>query len=134
VLWRFYDERRCCEKHLTLQTAAAAIAVHEQFAFQLRAIGHFPAAAYLKPEPAAAFIALSLARAFPQFPPYGGEFENIVPHLTVVKGNLAMAAQCLDNLAARLATHGPISSTCATVTLIENSSGHWKSLREFALD
>jgi 2'-5' RNA ligase len=119
-----------------LQTAAAAIAAHDPFEFQLKSVGRFPAAVYLKPEPAAPFVALSvsLASAFPQFPPYGGEFEKIVPHLTVAKGDLSMAAKSLDDLAASLAANGPISSTCASVTLIENSSGRWKPLREFVLD
>jgi 2'-5' RNA ligase len=73
-----------------LEAAARALAVHEQFGFQLATIGRFPQVAYLKPAPAEPFIALSLslARAFPQFPPYGGEFDNIVPHLTVAKGDL----------------------------------------------
>jgi 2'-5' RNA ligase len=119
-----------------LEAAAVTIAAHAQFEFQLKSVGRFPAVAYLKPEPADRFIALSssLARAFPQYPPYGGEFDKIVPHLTVAKGNLSMATQCLDELAARLATDGPISSRCASVTLIENSSGRWQPLREFALD
>ena len=40
---------------------------------------------YLSPEPSATFRRLThgLHRLFPEFPPYGGEFDDVVPHLTV---------------------------------------------------
>lgn len=119
-----------------LNTAQAAIGVHEQFAFQLKAIGYFPNVAYLKPERADPFIALSLslARAFPLFPPYGGEFAKIVPHLTLAKGDIASATQTLVQIAADLAAHGAISAPCSAVTLVENSSGRWQPLHQFPLD
>jgi 2'-5' RNA ligase len=119
-----------------LQTAESTIGTHERFAFQLKSIGRFPRVAYLKPEPAEPFIALSLslARAFPQFPAYGGEFDKTVPHLTIAKGDVAAAAESVQQIVTRLATEGPVASTCAAVTLIENSSGQWQVLREFALE
>jgi 2'-5' RNA ligase len=119
-----------------LQTAESTIGTHERFAFQLKSIGRFPQVAYLKPEPAEPFIALSLslARAFPQFPAYGGEFGKVVPHLTIAKGDVAAAEKSVQQIVTRLATEGPVSSTCAAVTLIENSSGQWQVLREFALE
>jgi 2'-5' RNA ligase len=119
-----------------LKTAQAAIDAHEQFAFQLKAIGYFPKVAYLKPEPADPFIALSLslARAFPQFRPNGGEFAKIVPHLTLAKGDLSVATDSVAQVAAELAAHGAVSAKCSAVTLIENSSGRWQPLREFQLE
>jgi 2'-5' RNA ligase len=118
-----------------LEQAAASIAAHESFAFQLKSIGRFPQVAYLKPEPAEPFVALSLslARAFPQFPAYGGKFDQVVPHLTVAKGKLSAASVVLDDLAERLAANRPLSAVCTAVTLIENSTGRWQSLRQFAL-
>ncbi|MGO4257199.1 2'-5' RNA ligase family protein [Marmoricola sp. RAF53] len=56
------------------------------FAFELTEVCEFPSGAtYLAPEPAAAFRHLTseLRREFPEFPPYGGAFDDIVPHLTV---------------------------------------------------
>lgn len=40
---------------------------------------------YLAPEPASTFRRLTqeLHRMFPEFPPYGGAFDEVVPHLTV---------------------------------------------------
>ena len=43
---------------------------------------------YLAPEPMEPFrdLTLALADVFPDSPPYGGEFAEIVPHLTVADG------------------------------------------------
>lgn len=56
------------------------------FAFALTDVCEFPGGVtYLAPEPAGTFRRLTseLHRLFPEFPPYGGEFDDIVPHLTV---------------------------------------------------
>jgi hypothetical protein len=55
------------------------------FDFSLTEIRRFPATAYLHPEPSATFIELTqmLARQWPEYPPYGGAFSTIIPHLTV---------------------------------------------------
>ena len=44
---------------------------------------------YLAPEPAAPFVALTEAvgAEFPGFPPYGGAFDEVVPHLTISEAN-----------------------------------------------
>lgn len=53
----------------------------------------FPATAYLAPEPAAPFIDLTerLMHHFPAYPPFGGEFASVIPHLTVAHGDAALA-------------------------------------------
>jgi 2'-5' RNA ligase len=119
-----------------LNKAAGTFAAQEQFPFRLKALGGFAEVAYLAPEPVEPFIALTLglARAFPAFPPYGGEFERVVPHLTVANGDLQAAAPDLEQLASRLARQGPVSAVCTHVTLIENSSGRWRPLQVFELD
>ena len=40
---------------------------------------------YLAPEPSAPFRNLTheLCRRFPEYPPYGGAFDDVVPHLSV---------------------------------------------------
>jgi 2'-5' RNA ligase len=134
VLYPFMDPARI--DAAVLKTAQTAIDVHEQFSFQLKAIEYFSKVAYLKPEPADPFIALSLslARAFPLFPPYGGEFAKIAPHLTLAKGDVAAATQVLAQIAADLAAQGAISTHCSAVTLVENSSGGWRPLHELKLE
>lgn len=56
------------------------------FGYALTEVCAFPSGiAYLAPEPAASFRRLTaeLHHEFPEFPPYGGAFDEIVPHLTV---------------------------------------------------
>lgn len=56
------------------------------FGFSLTEVCEFPSGiTYLAPEPAGTFRRLTseLHRMFPEFPPYGGAFDEIVPHLTV---------------------------------------------------
>ena len=56
------------------------------FDFELSVVESFPGGAiYLTPSPASRFVDLTsrLFARFPEHPPFGGEFDDIVPHLTV---------------------------------------------------
>ena len=118
-----------------LQGIREALAGARAFRFTLASVARFPATTYLEPEPAAAFIDLTtrLSRRFPQFPPFGGEFDAVIPHLTVAHGDIAQADQAQAELAARLRVNGAIHSVCDGVVLLENSNGRWHELHAFAL-
>jgi 2'-5' RNA ligase len=107
----------------------------QSFEFSISTVGRFPATVYLEPAPPAAFVALTevLVAEFPQFPPFAGEFSTIVPHLTVAQGNATEAHSVEAQLVAKLAQHGPIKSTCRSLELFENSSGHWRQMHVFHL-
>ena len=53
-----------------------------------RQVGRFPGVLYLDPEPADDIrrLTLAIAERWPEAPPYGGSFEDFVPHLTVARG------------------------------------------------
>jgi len=56
------------------------------FSYQLTQVCTFPdGIRYLSPEPASAFSRLThaLHQVFPEYPPYAGEFDLVVPHLTI---------------------------------------------------
>ncbi len=118
-----------------LRVAEAALGRVNSFDFSLVKIGRFPTTAYLMPEPAAPFVALteSLVAAFPEFPPFRGEHSSIVPHLTVATGNAAEAEIAAAEVAALVQSHGAVESSCNSVELLENSSGTWKRIHVFAL-
>ena len=105
------------------------------FAFTLSQVRRFPATAYLAPVPAEPFIALTeaLVRTFPEFPPFRGEHESIVPHLTVATGNASEAEVAAAELQAVIQSNGPISGFCSSVSLLENSSGLWREMHVFSL-
>jgi hypothetical protein len=56
------------------------------FAFELTQVCTFPSGLrYLSPEPASTFSRLThgLHQLFPEYPPYSGAFDLVVPHLTI---------------------------------------------------
>jgi 2'-5' RNA ligase len=105
------------------------------FPFRLDRIGRFPGVLYLAPEPATPFAAFTnaLARRFPEFPPYGGQFQTIVPHLTVAHVNDAECVAIEGELRSSLLSSGGVSASCREISLIENSSGRWKLMHVLPL-
>ena len=57
------------------------------FDFSLTRLGQFPGLLYLVPEPIQPFKQLiqTIAERYPDSPPYGGVFSEIVPHLTIAE-------------------------------------------------
>jgi 2'-5' RNA ligase len=117
------------------RTCAQVVAAHVAFSFKLVSVGRFPATAFLEPYPAQPFIALTeaFARAFPAFPPFGGKFSSIVPHLTVAHGSVVAAELVAGVLAEELAAIEPVSAVCSSVALMENSLGYWSTAHVFPL-
>lgn len=118
-----------------LQGIREALAGACAFDFALASAARFPATAYLAPEPATPFIDLTdrLARRFPAYPPFGGEFESVIPHLTVAHGDAALAELAHAALTRGLAAHGAIHGRCDAVVLLENASGCWREMHAFPL-
>jgi len=119
----------------TIAAIKAAISPFRSFSFQLPNAARFPETLYLQPLPSAPFVALTqaLAAAFPGFPPYGGEFSDIIPHLTVAQGTSLELDSAHTELLSALAAHGSPRSTCRAVDLIENSSGRWRPVQQIQL-
>jgi 2'-5' RNA ligase len=55
---------------------------------EFRRTGRFPAVLYLDPEPAEGlrWLTASIVEQWPEAPPYGGTFDDVIPHLTVARG------------------------------------------------
>jgi hypothetical protein len=99
------------------------------FDFQLSAVERFGGGlTYLVPEPAAPFIRLTemLAAAFPQWPPYGGMFDEVVPHLSIDEAIPETDVAILTELL-------PISATADEVTLTWWSEGVVDVLERYPL-
>lgn len=60
-------------------------AEHAKVDFQLQAFGRFPGVLYLAPDRARPFVELTerIVACWPDCPPFGGAFAEIIPHLTV---------------------------------------------------
>jgi 2'-5' RNA ligase len=107
------------------------------FRFTLASIRRFPAEVlYLAPEPDEPFRRLTLAiwDWYPETPPYGGKWPDVVPHLSVAR--LADELR-LDRVADEFAQASrgilPIRATAAEVALMDNHSGRWQVRTIFRL-
>ena len=65
---------------------AAIAARHQPFRVRFEKVGCWPGVVYLAPEPAGPFARLTedLVAAFPNHPPYGGAFDEVVINGTQV--------------------------------------------------
>lgn len=96
-------------------------------------IGRFPEVLWVAPEPADAVVAMvrALAEAFPEFPPYGGQFDTIIPHVTVAHGESFELAALEPELRRRLET--PIRQRVDAVSLFTTVRRRWREVDRFLL-
>ena len=88
---------------------------------------------WLAPDPDDVFRRLTseVAAAFPSYPPYGGEFSAVVPHLTIAERGSVDAMRAAERAVQR---ELPICSHAQSLTLmIERDSGTWDRVATFAL-
>jgi 2'-5' RNA ligase len=110
-----------------VERLGALFSAHAEFAFELGECQHFPHVLYLAPEPAEPFRRLTEAvtAAYPEYPPYGGVFEEVIPHLTIAEGD----RETLLRAEAEIRQWLPIAGRAAEVTLLEEvepEPGRWE--------
>jgi hypothetical protein len=106
------------------------------FEFALPELRRFPEVLYLAPSPAEPFKALTHAvvECYPDYPPYGGGFIEVIPHLTIA--DVDDAEQIDDIEREFMQQYGvqlPAKTTANEVLLIENTSGRWETRQRFEL-
>ena len=100
------------------------------FDFRLADIGSFPTVLYLAPEPAEPFHELTHAlwSRWPQFPPYGGAYDEVIPHLTVATGQRA------PDVSKRLRRLLPLEARATELWLLTQApESRWALRRRFPL-
>jgi 2'-5' RNA ligase len=110
------------------------VATAASFEFRLTRTAWFgDTTLWLAPEPAAPFLQLTelLFGAFPAYPPYAGQFAEVVPHLII--GDRGPRPQLLD--AERdVQQHLPIIAAARAVSLLEERSDRrWERTAVFPL-
>ena len=118
-----------------VEQARAALAGAHKFAFNLARVCRFTDVLYLAPDPPGPFVALTerLLRQFPGFPPYGGQHQSVVPHLTVARGGGLEHSRTEAELRSALSACGQIVCSVSEVVLMQNASGHWQQMHVFPL-
>jgi hypothetical protein len=84
---------------------------------------------WLPPEPSAPFLALTAAvhAAFPHYPPFGGAFAEVIPHLTVgdrPDGGLGALRAAEDEVLLKLPVRTRV--TCAWLMTGTQAPGSWQ--------
>jgi len=104
------------------------------FSYRMARTERFPVALYLAPDPEAPFAALisGVFREFPDYPPFEGKFDTVVPHITVAHGDEPLL--CEIDVELRIALPGAgVPARCTELVLIENSTGRWEQMDVFPL-
>ncbi|HJP87587.1 MAG TPA: 2'-5' RNA ligase family protein [Candidatus Limnocylindrales bacterium] len=87
---------------------------------------------WLDPEPAEPFVELTkaLVRGFPDYQPYGGIHNTIIPHLTLASDDRrrlrAVQAEAVRSLPLR-------RRVSAAILIVEGTDGRWRTRRRFPL-
>ena len=106
--------------------ARQALSGVERFVLTLRSCGRFPGALYLVPEPRAVLDLLieRLVVAFPETPPFGGEFGAApVPHLTAAKSPDENELDSIQAILERSLSDRPVVVLVDRVSISEESLG-----------
>lgn len=101
------------------------------FTFSLARLERFPeGAVYLAPDPPEPFVGLTRAFAerFPEYPPYGGAYPDVIPHLTIAQIPPAPS----ENFG-EISRHLPIWCLAREVTLmVEDEDHRWRTRSRFS--
>jgi 2'-5' RNA ligase len=112
-----------------LAEVAAAV---EPFDIRFERVGRFPGVVYLAPEPELPFSALTRAvhARFPNFPPYEGAFDVVIPHLTITESvELDADEAMLVAVATEAAADLPFATRIERLeVLAEGADGRWRGL------
>lgn len=132
VLYPFMDSGLVDEEvRKSLRAIARSVPV---FDYRLRETRRFPSSLYLAPEPGGSFAALTAGvhREFPEYPPFAGKFDVVVPHVTVAHGDEPQLCEIEIELRISLPGAG-VPARCEDMMLIENSTGRWETIEVFPL-
>jgi len=106
------------------------------FHFSLAGTRRFPGVLYLAPEPAEPFKGLTqaIAKRYPETPPYGGAFSEVVPHLTVAYAAGEEELHSIEKDICRAASGTlPIQAFAGEVWLVGKREGYWHRHTSFPL-
>jgi 2'-5' RNA ligase len=107
-------------------------AAQPAFSVAFPRVARFPEVAWLAPEPAEPFRRLTelILDRYPDYPPYEGIHDEVIPHLSVAQGDETLQ----DDVEAALTRHLPIAADVREVVLLEEQQdGHWQARARFPL-
>jgi 2'-5' RNA ligase len=108
-------------------------AAQPAISFSLTRLVEFPdQTLWLAPEPSEPFRRLTelIFERYPDYPPYEGIHDEVIPHLTVSSGDASLR----DELDAALTPHLPVEAEAREIVLLEElPDAHWRTRERFPL-
>ncbi|WP_306296929.1 2'-5' RNA ligase family protein [Streptomyces sp. Amel2xC10] len=105
---------------------------HRSFEARFERCGRFPGVLYLAPEPDTGFRQLTeaIVEHWPEHPPFGGQFDDPVPHLTVAQSqDEAQVEQAETDLLTGL----PVVAQVSSVDLLVHDGTRWRWRASFPM-
>jgi 2'-5' RNA ligase len=105
---------------------AAVAAAHGPFDVRFRRVGRFPGVVYLAPEPSGRFKRLTdaVVGRYPDYPPYGGAYVEVIPHLTIVESDDGPLDRIAEEARASLPFEHRVSGL---EVIVEGGDGRWRT-------
>jgi len=116
------------------EAARSFFAAREPFDLELTRLAQWPVVVYAVPEPGRLLREWmqALFALFPQWPPYGGEHAEVVPHATL--GEDVDASQVFPEIERRLGGLLPVRYRIETASLLEEfAPDRWREGERFPL-
>ncbi|MEE6264745.1 2'-5' RNA ligase family protein [Streptomyces diastatochromogenes] len=130
VVFPFLDGSRV-QGHIH-RALAEVLGGHHAFDVRFARCERFPGVLYLAPEPDAPLRRLTeaVAERWPEAPPYGGAFTEVLPHLTVADGQ---DDTVLTEVETALHTELPFTARVSSVDLMVHDGVKWQLQATFDL-
>ena len=118
----------------SLDDLRALFAATPPFDVVFRELRRWPEMAYLAPDPPELFAALTdaIVERWPDYPPYEGIHETVIPHLTVAYGDDVLLAEVEADVTPKL----PVEAHVTDAVLLEELEadvGRWGERARFKL-
>lgn len=96
-------------------------------------VGRFPEVLWIAPDPVEPIVAMvrAIAAAFPDYPPYAGQFDSVIPHVTVAHGDGLDLGALEPEVRRRLAA--PVVQRVDGASLFTTIRRKWREVDRFLL-
>lgn len=130
VLFPFLDASRIDEG--VCAAIGKVLGRHQSFEARFDRCGRFPGVLYLAPGSDTGFRHLTeaIVERWPENPPFGGQFDDVVPHLTVAQGQ---DEAVVEKAEADLLTGLPVFAQVSSVDLLVHDGTRWRQRASFPL-
>jgi 2'-5' RNA ligase len=112
---------------------AAVVRSFRGLELRFQGVGRFAEVLWLAPEPDGALVEMirAIVEACPAYQPYGGQFDSIVPHVTVAHGAGLDLGALEPELKGRFAH--PVSQRIDAVSMFSTVRRRWREADRFLL-